>query len=110
MGTISRSRWTFHVATTAFDRLQAANRSRLLAPSPTAVSRTLLWHSSPTVRSGLLAVADAVGSSTYRAGTVALWNAYVDYTASTYFLATHDKTSLCKFNPNIEDLLIFIKN
>jgi hypothetical protein len=51
-----------------------------------------------------------MGSSTWRAGIAALWNASVDGTALTYFLATHSKTSLCKFDPNIEDFLIFMKN
>jgi hypothetical protein len=54
--------------------------------------------------SGLLA--DAVGSSTWTVGIVGLWNASVDNTASTYFLATHSKTSLCKFDPKIEGLSI----
>jgi hypothetical protein len=51
-----------------------------------------------------------MGSSTWRAGIAALWNASVDGTALTYFLATHSKTSLCKFDPNIGDFLIFMKN
>jgi hypothetical protein len=43
------------------------------------------------------------------AGVAALWNASVDDAASTYILVTHDKISLCKFDPNIEDLLFFMK-
>jgi hypothetical protein len=98
------------MAATASGRLLAANRSRLLVPSPIVVSRSVFWHSSPTPRLGLLVVTDDVGSSTWRVGVVTLWNASVDDAASTYFLATRGKTSLCKFDPNIEDLLIFMKN
>jgi hypothetical protein len=109
MGRISCSWWTFHMATTASDRLLAAFRSRLMAPSPTAISRSVFRHSFPTAGLGLLVLANAMDNSTWRAGIAALWNASVDDTASTYFLATHGKTSLCKFNPNIEYLLIFMK-
>jgi hypothetical protein len=66
-------------------------------------------HSSPIAGSGLLAVANAMGISIWRVGAATLWNAFMDDNASTSFLATHGKTSLCKFKPNIEDLLIFIK-
>jgi hypothetical protein len=77
---------------------------------PTVVSRSVFHHSSPTVGSGLLVVADVVGSSTWRAGVVALWNASVDDTASTYFVATHSKIWFCKLDSNIDDLLFFMKN
>jgi hypothetical protein len=70
MGRIFHSRWTYHVAATASDRLLAAFRSRLLVPSPTAGS-------------GLLAIANVMGSSTWRTGAATLWNASVDNTTST---------------------------
>jgi hypothetical protein len=92
----SHSRCTFHMAATTSGRILAAYRSRLLASSPTAIYRSAFRHSSPIDRSGLLAVADAVGSSTCRAGTTALWIASVDDTASTYFHTTHSKPRLCK--------------
>jgi hypothetical protein len=63
----------------------------------------------PTIGSGLLAVVDTGASFTWRAGAIALWNASMDGTVLTYLLATHRKTGLCKFDPNIEDLLIFMK-
>jgi hypothetical protein len=31
-------------------------------------------------------------------------------TLPTFFLATHGKPSLCKFNPNVDDLLFFYEN
>jgi hypothetical protein len=96
VGRISYSRCTFHVASTASGRILATFRSMLLAPSPTAVSRSAFQHSSPTAGSGLLAIADVVESFTRRAGITALWNASVDDIASTYFHATLGKTSLCK--------------
>jgi hypothetical protein len=86
------------MATTASNRILAALGSRLLASTPTAISR-LEWR--------LLAVATAVGISTWRAGTTAimgistwkagttaLWIASVgDNTTSNYnFHATHGKT------------------
>jgi hypothetical protein len=70
----------------------------------------VFWHSSPTVGSGLLAVADTMGRSTWRADAAALPIASVDDTASIYFLTTHSKIRLCKFDPNIKYLLIFMKN
>jgi hypothetical protein len=63
VGRIAQSRWTFHVAATASGMILAAFRCKLLAPSHTAVSRLAFRHSSPTNRSGLLAITDAVGSS-----------------------------------------------
>jgi hypothetical protein len=57
----------------------------------------------------LLAAADTMGTSTWRASATTLWNASTDDIALTYFLATHDKTSLYKFDPNVDDLLIFMK-
>jgi hypothetical protein len=76
----------------------AAYRFKLLASSPTAVSRSAFWHSSPTDGPGILAITNAMGSSTWRIGIVALWIVSVDDTAtSTYdFHATHGKISLCK--------------
>jgi hypothetical protein len=74
-----------------------------------AASRSVFQHSSPTAGSELLAVADVMDTSTWRAGAAALWNASVDDTTSTYFLITHDKISLWKFDPNVDDLLIFMK-
>jgi hypothetical protein len=81
---------------TASGRILAAFGSRLLASSPTAVSRSVWRHSYPTNGSGLLDDADAMGISTWRAGVTALWTASVDDTASsTYdFHATHGKTNL----------------
>jgi hypothetical protein len=70
-------------------RVQA---SRVL---PIAVSRSAFPHSS-TDGSGLLAVIDALGSSTWRADVAALWIAFVEDTTSTYFHVTHGKTILCK--------------
>jgi hypothetical protein len=47
--------------------------------------------------SGVVAITDTVGSSTWRAGVAALWIGYVEDTASTYdFHATHDKTFVFK--------------
>jgi hypothetical protein len=73
-------------------------RSRHLASSPTPVSRSGWRHSSPTDGLGVLAVANAVGISTWRAGATALWITSIeDNAALTYdFHATHGKTSLCK--------------
>jgi hypothetical protein len=98
------------VTATAAARLLATDSSRLLVPSPIAASWSTFRHSSLTPESRLLVVADAMGNSTWRAGTATLWNASVVDTASIYFLDTHGKTNLCKFDPNIEDLLIFMKN
>jgi hypothetical protein len=95
---------------TASGKILATFRSGLLVPSPTTISRSAFRHSSPTDGPGLLADADAMGSSTRRVGATTLWNTSVNDTALTYFHATHGKTSLCKFDPNIEDLLIFMKN
>jgi hypothetical protein len=106
MGRISHSRWTFHVVVITSDRLLAAIGCRLLAP---IVSRSFFQHSSSIVGSGLLATVNVVGSSSWMASATALWNASVDDTASTYLLATHGKTSLCKFDPNKVNLLIFMK-
>jgi hypothetical protein len=89
-----------------FGWILATKWCRLLAP---AASMSAFHHSSPIVRLGLSAAADAVVSSTWTAGAAALWNASVDDTTSTYFLATHNLTCLCKFNTNVEDLLIFMK-
>jgi hypothetical protein len=72
MGRISHGRCTPHVAATISDRILATYRSRLLVSSHTAVSRLAIRHNSPTDESGLLAIADTVGSSTWRAGIVAL--------------------------------------
>jgi hypothetical protein len=69
---------------------------------------SLLTPPPPTTGPGLLAIADAMGSFTWRAGATTHWIASMDDTTSTYFLATHGKTSLCKFDLNIEDLLCFI--
>jgi hypothetical protein len=90
---------------------QASGRHTVQASGalPIAVSSSVFQHSSPTVGSGLLATADAMGNSTWRVGIITLCNASVEDIVSTYFLATHGKTNLCKFNPNIDDLLIFMK-
>jgi hypothetical protein len=45
------------------DKILAACRSRLLAPYPTAISRSAFRYS-PIDRSGVLAITDAVGSTT----------------------------------------------
>jgi hypothetical protein len=71
-------------------------RSRLLPSSPIAISKSNFRHSSPIDEPGLLAVTDTVGSSTWMTGIVALWNASVNGTASTYFHAIHGKARLCK--------------
>jgi hypothetical protein len=92
------------VAATASSKILAAIGCNLLA---LAALKSVFQHYSPTVRSGLLAVVDVVGSSTWKASAATVWNASVDDTASTYFLTTHSKTSLCKFDPNVVDLLIF---
>jgi hypothetical protein len=83
------------VATTS-GRILAAYGFKLLASAHTIVSRSAWRHSSPTDGSGVLA--DAVGISTWRAGTTTLWIAFIeDTTASTYdFNATHGKINLCK--------------
>jgi hypothetical protein len=104
MGRISHCRWTFHVTVTTSGRLLATTGYRLLTP---AISRSILQHSTLTVRSGLLDVVDVMGSSTRRIAV--LCNAIVDDTTLAYFVTTHDKTSLCKFDPNVVDLLIFMK-
>jgi hypothetical protein len=76
----------------------AAFGSRLLVSAPIAVTRSDWRHSSPTNGSGVLAIADAVGISTWRVGTTALWIAFVEEdAASTYdFDVTHGKISLYK--------------
>jgi hypothetical protein len=86
--------------------------SRLLAsPPPIAVSRSAFWHSSPTDGSGLLAITDAVGSSTWRAGAAILWIASVGDTASTYdFHVTDGKTILCKNRLHVFTWLFHIPN
>jgi hypothetical protein len=98
MGRTSYSRCTSHVAATASIRILAAFRSRLLMSSTTAVSRSAFRYSSHSNKSGVLVITVAVGISTWRAGIIALWIAYVEDTAaSTYdFHATHGKSSLCK--------------
>jgi hypothetical protein len=48
-----------------------------------------------------------MGTSTWKASTAALWNAAVDDTALTYFHTINGKTSLCKFDPNVDVMLIF---
>jgi hypothetical protein len=97
MGRIYHSRCTSHVVATASDRNLDVYRSRLLVSSAIAVSRSALRHSSPTDGSGVLAVTDAVGSSTWRADAATLWIASMEDTTSTFdFHATHGKTSLCK--------------
>jgi hypothetical protein len=98
MGRITHSRCTSHVAATASDRILVAYRFRLLASSPTAVSRSAFRHSSPIDESGVLVITNTVGRSTWRAGATALWIASVEDTAAlTYdFHSTHGKTSLCK--------------
>jgi hypothetical protein len=77
----------------------------LLAP---ATSGPVFKHSSPTAGSGVLADGDAMGIATWRASIATLWNATMDDTALTYFLTTHNKTSLCNFDPNVNELLIFL--
>jgi hypothetical protein len=68
-------------------------------------------HSSPTDRSGVLAVADAVGSSTWRASIAALWIASMEDTASTYnFHASHGKTCLCQNKFHMFTWLLHIAN
>jgi hypothetical protein len=52
--------------------MAATASGRLLAPSLAAVFKSVFWNSSPIARIGLLAIVDAVGSSTWRAGTAAL--------------------------------------
>jgi hypothetical protein len=85
------------VATAASGKILVVFRSRLLVSSPIAISRSSFQHSSPIDGSGVLAIDDAVGTSTRRAGTVAFWITFVEDTTSTYdFHATHGKTSLCK--------------
>jgi hypothetical protein len=80
------------VATTS-DMILTAYRFRLLASSPIVISRSAFRHSSPTDGLGALAITDTVGSSTWRAGAVALWIAFVEDTdALTYgFHSTHGK-------------------
>jgi hypothetical protein len=98
VGRISRSYCTSHVVATTFDRISAAFGSRLLASPPTPVSRSAWRHCSLTDGTGVLAVTDAVGISTWTAGVITLWITSVEDTAaSTYnFHATHSKTSLCR--------------
>jgi hypothetical protein len=81
------------VAVTASGRILAAFGSRLLASTPTVVSKSAWRHSSLTDGSGVLA--DAVGI-TYRVGSVALWITSIEDTAaSTYdFHVTHGKTNV----------------
>jgi hypothetical protein len=94
------------LATTASSWILSVTGCRLMVP---AASRSVFQHSSPTTGSGLLVITNAVGSSTWRADVTTLWNASMDETASTYFLGTHGKTTLCKFDPNVIDLLFFMK-
>jgi hypothetical protein len=90
----------------------AAYRFKLLASSPTTVSRSAFWHSSPTDGPGILAITNAMGSSTWRIGIIALWIVSVDDTAtSTYdFHATHGKISLCKTRFRMITWLLRIPN
>jgi hypothetical protein len=70
-------------------------RSWLLASAPIAISRSTWRHSSPIDGSRVLVDVDAMGISTWRAGTTTLWIASIEETAaSTYdFLMTHGKTN-----------------
>jgi hypothetical protein len=111
MGRISRSRGTSHVAAIASGRILATIRSRFLVFSPTVVSRSAFWHSSPTDGLGLLAIVDAVGSSICRIGAATLWIASVEDTASTYdFHVTHSKTIFCKNRLHMFTWLLRIPN
>jgi hypothetical protein len=82
------------VVATVSDRILATLESRLLAFTPTVVSRSAWRPSSPTDGSGVLA--DVVGIYTWRTGTAALWITSVEDTAaSTYDLhATHSKINI----------------
>jgi hypothetical protein len=110
VGRISHSQWTFHVAAITSDRILATFRSGLMVHSPTVVSRSSFRHSSPIAGSGLLAITDAMGSSTRRVGVTALWKAFMDDTTSTYFHATHSKTNLCKTRLRMYTCLFHIPN
>jgi hypothetical protein len=98
VGRIPCSQCTSHMAAITSGRILAAYRSRLLASSPRVISRSAFRYSSPTGGSSVLAIIDAVGSSTWRADVAALCIASIEDTAAlTYdFHTTHDKTSLCK--------------
>jgi hypothetical protein len=97
VGWISHSQCTSHVAATTFGRILASYRSRLLASTTTSVFRSAFGHS-PTDGSGVLAITDVVGISTWRVGAAVLWITSVEDTiVSTYdFHATHGKINLCK--------------
>jgi hypothetical protein len=83
---ISDTKWLPLITETYLEGIDAHNRHRLRSMGQ--------GHSYPIDESGVLAVADVVGSSMWRAGTAALWIASVEDTASTYDLhATHDKTT-----------------
>jgi hypothetical protein len=83
------------MAATGSNRILDAFGSKLLASSPTPVSRSAWRHSSTTDGSGVLDVADAVGISTWRARVTALWITSIeDIAALTYDIhSTHGKTS-----------------
>ncbi len=65
-------------AVTASGRILAAFEFKLLAFAPIAVSRSAWRPSSPIDGSGLLATTAAVGISTWRVGTAALWIASIE--------------------------------
>jgi hypothetical protein len=86
--------------------------SRLLVSSPTTVSSLAWRHCSPKDRSGVLAITDTVGISTWRVGATALWITFIEDTATlTYDVhAIHGKTSLCKHRFYMFTWLLCIPN
>jgi hypothetical protein len=90
------------VAATSFSRILDAFESRLLASTPTAISKSAWRPPSPIEGSGLLAA--VVGISIRRACTATLWLVSVQViAASTYdFHTTHGKKLLR--NPNMSIL------
>jgi hypothetical protein len=86
------------VVATISGRILAAFGSRLLASTPTAISRSTWRHFYPTDGSRVLADTAIVEISTWRVGVSALWIASVeDIAASTYdFHPTHGKTNVIK--------------
>jgi hypothetical protein len=95
MGRISYSRATFDVAATTSSWILATYVSRCGFLVPTA-SRPKFQHSTPTVGPGILDVADAMGTSTWRASP-AIGNASVDDTATTSFFTSNGKTHIRAF-------------
>jgi hypothetical protein len=104
----------FHYLPSGRHRLQLNSGRHRVQASGTRRIKVSLPALLPPAGSGLLATVDAMGSSTWRAGAAAFWNASVDDTTSNYLLATHGKTSFmqiwsnCSWHVNFYENLGFV--